>query len=257
MKIVLLAGGFGTRISEETGSIPKPMVTIGNKPILAHLMECYSAHGFNNFIVACGYKGEEVKKYFANFFLSNSDWSISLQTGEVQVVGSSTPDWQVRVVDTGLNTLTGGRLLRLKEHIGKERFMLTYGDGLANVDISKLLKFHVAHGKYATVTGVRPPARFGELILNGSKVTGFSEKPQSSVGRINGGFFVFEPEIFDYLAGDDTTLERDPLEKLASDGQLEAFSHDGFWQPMDTLRDRKYLEELHALGSVPWLASSE
>jgi len=231
---------------------PKPMVEIGGRPVLWHIMKSYAAHGFKDFLIACGYKGEMIKEYFGNFFLHESDYVIDLGDGSLEVMNTGKLDWKVGVVDTGQETMTGGRILRLKKWIGDETFMVTYGDGVGSVDISALARFHAQHGRLATVTAVRPPARFGELVLSGSEVTEFAEKPQTKEGWINGGFFVFEPGIFDYLDGDDTALERAPLQRLATEGQLLAFRHEGFWQPMDTLREKEQLERLWASGRAPW-----
>jgi glucose-1-phosphate cytidylyltransferase len=253
MKTVLLAGGKGTRLSEETLVRPKPMVEIGGKPILWHIMSMYAHHGHRDFVVACGYKGEQIKEYFLNFALHNNDYHVSLKDGARRMLKESPVDWQVTMVDTGLETLTGGRLLRLRTWLQEEgSFMLTYGDGLSDIDLGALVAFHRRHGKVATVTAVRPPARFGALHIEGERVTRFSEKPQSEEGWINGGFFVFEPAVFSYLADDRSTLEREPLERLAADGQLMAYRHEGFWQPMDTLRDKQHLEALWASGAAPW-----
>lgn len=253
IKVVLLAGGHGTRLSEETVLRPKPMVEIGGKPILWHIMHAYAAHGFKEFILALGYKGEVIKEYFLNFYLHQSDLSVDLKTGSVSSVKNSHEDWKVHLVDTGLNTLTGGRLLRLKEWLKNGTFMLTYGDGVSNVDIRKLFEFHRAHGKTATVTAVRPSARFGGMKFDGnSRVREFKEKPQTGEGWINGGFFVFEPGVFHYLQDDETVLEGSPLEKLARGGQLMAYKHEGFWQCMDTLRDKELLESAWKSGEAPW-----
>lgn len=254
MKTVILAGGFGTRLSEETLVRPKPMVEIGGRPIIWHIMHIYESHGFNHFVVACGYKGEVIKEYFRNYFFHESDFGISLKNGACKVINSDTPDMEVELVDTGLNTMTGGRLvsLRKKDVLGRETFMVTYGDGVADVDIRGLVDFHRGHGKLATVTAVRPPARFGGLVIEGDRVKEFTEKPQTGEGWINGGFFVFEPGVMDYISGDETSLEREPLERLARDGQLMAFLHPGFWQPMDTLREKQFLESLWASGKAPW-----
>ncbi|MBE0447658.1 MAG: glucose-1-phosphate cytidylyltransferase [Actinobacteria bacterium] len=252
MKVVILAGGLGTRIAEETSVRPKPMVEIGGKPMLWHIMNIYSSHGFNEFIVACGYKGEVIKEYFNNFFYHNSDFVISLRNGQSEVVNSYCPEWTVGLIDTGLHTMTGGRLFNLRELLGKETFMVTYGDGVSDVNISSLVAFHGSHGKLATVTAVRPPARFGGLVVSDGQVTEFSEKPQTGEGWINGGFFVFEPGVLDYISDEQTILEREPLERLAADGQLVAFKHEGFWQPMDTLREKQMLESLWASGNAPW-----
>ena len=252
MKVIILAGGRGTRLQEETVVRPKPMVEIGGRPILWHIMKSYAAHGFKDFLIACGYKGEMIKEYFGNFFLHESDYVIDLGDGSLEVMNAGKLDWKVGVVDTGQETMTGGRILRLKEWVGNETFMVTYGDGVGSVDISALARFHAQHGRLATVTAVRPPARFGELVLSGSKVMEFAEKPQTTEGWINGGFFVFEPGIFEYLEGDDTALERAPLRRLATEGELLAFRHEGFWQPMDTLREKEGLEQLWTSGRAPW-----
>ncbi|MEP6573671.1 MAG: glucose-1-phosphate cytidylyltransferase [Gemmatimonadota bacterium] len=252
MRVVILAGGRGTRLAEETGTRPKPMVEIGGKPIVWHLMSVYAAHGHKDFLLACGYKGELIKEYFHNYAIHNSDYIVDLKSGKLEMVNPSRLDWRIGVIDTGLDTMTGGRVLKLKELIGNETFMCTYGDGLGNVDITALLAFHRAHGKLATVTAVRPPARFGDLGLDGDNVRSFAEKPQTTQGWINGGFFVFEPALFDYIGGDDTSLEREPLERLAADGQLQAYRHPGFWQPMDTLREKELLESLWNSGQAPW-----
>jgi glucose-1-phosphate cytidylyltransferase len=252
MKVVLLAGGFGSRISEQSESRPKPMIEIGQYPILWHIMNIYASHGFNEFVVACGYKSEVLKDYFHNFFIRHADYVVSLRDGKEEIVRSEAPDWKIALVDTGLNTMTGGRLRRLRSWLGDEPFMVTYGDGVSNVDIKALVAYHRAQGKLATVTAVRPPARFGGLTIEGSLVREFSEKPQSGEGWINGGFFVFEPKVLDYLADDAMSLEREPMERLAAEGQLAAFQHEGFWQPMDTLRDRRVLEALWESGKAPW-----
>jgi glucose-1-phosphate cytidylyltransferase len=252
MKVVILAGGLGTRLAEETGVRPKPMVEVGGKPILWHILNIYSAHGFNDFIVACGYKGEIIKEYFHNFSVHSSDYLIDLRDGSRTILNPGPAGWRVAVIDTGVQTMTGGRLLRLRKWIGEESFMATYGDGVGDIDIRALAAFHRSHGKAATVTAVRPPARFGTLALEGDRVREFSEKPQTGEGWINGGFFVFEPAVFEYLTGDGTILEHEALERLAADGQLMAHRHAGFWHPMDTLRDRQLLESLWNSGSAPW-----
>lgn len=252
MKTVILAGGLGTRLAEETALKPKPMVDIGGRPILWHVMSIYSAHNFREFVIACGYRGEVIKEYFSDFFYHHSDFTVNLHTGERTVVGNNTPDWRVHLVDTGAETLTGGRLLRVRHLLGDGAFMVTYGDGLGDVDIGALASFHRAHGKLATVTAVHPPARFGGIELDGDRVALFSEKPQTKVGWINGGFFVFEPAVLDYIGGPDVSLERSPLERLAAAGELMAFRHEGFFQPMDTIRDKRMLEELWAGGTAPW-----
>lgn len=252
MQVVILAGGYGTRLAEETATRPKPMVEIGGKPIIWHLMHVYAACGFKDFLVACGYRGELIKEYFHNAYIHNNDFVADLGDGSIDTLNSGRVDWRIGVFDTGLETQTGGRLLRLRDHIGDNRFMVTYGDGLSNVDLRALVNFHELHGKIATVTAVRPPARFGSLVIEGEEVREFAEKPQAGEGWINGGFFVFEPEIFGYIEGPQTLLEREPLEGLAERGELMAFKHDGFWQPMDTLRDKRLLESLWASGEAPW-----
>jgi len=252
MKVVILAGGLGTRLAEETSLRPKPMVEIGGKPILWHIMNTYAAHGFNEFIVACGYKGEYIKEYFQNFFIHSNDYTIDLKDGTMKIMNTSEIDWKIAVVDTGLNTMTGGRILRLKDWLGKQPFMVTYGDGIGNVDIKALVAFHNSHGKLATVTAVRPPARFGGLSLNNELVKNFTEKPQTGEGWINGGFFVFAPDFLNCLQDDTTVLERYPLETLVEQKQLCAFRHSGFWQPMDTLREKQLLESLWQSGNAPW-----
>lgn len=252
MITVLLAGGFGSRLAEETSTRPKPMVEIGGKPILWHVMKIYEQHGYQNFLVAAGYKGEIIKEYFHNFFIHNNDYIVHLRDGSRELLNCGEIDWRVGVVDTGTNVMTGGRLLRLRPWLEGGRFMTTYGDGLSDIDISKLAAFHESHGKVATVTAVRPPSRFGALQIDGDVVVKFSEKPQTDEGWINGGFFVFEPEIFNYLENDATILERGPMERLAADGQLLAYRHEGFWQPMDTLREKKLLESMWSSGEAPW-----
>ncbi|MGQ0663088.1 MAG: glucose-1-phosphate cytidylyltransferase [Pseudomonadota bacterium] len=252
MKVVILAGGTGSRLAEETSARPKPMVEIGGKPMLWHIMNIYAAHGFKEFIVACGFKAEAIKEYFHDFFVRSSDFTIDLKSGKTTILSPNRVEWRVTVIDTGLDTLTGGRLLRLTSLLGSTRFMVTYGDGVADIDLRKLLAFHLGHGKLATVTAVRPPARFGGLDIEGDTVKRFAEKPQIGEGWINGGFFVFEPDVFAYLAGDDAMLEQQPLERLANDGQLMAYRHDGFWQPMDTLREKQLLEALWASGRAAW-----
>jgi glucose-1-phosphate cytidylyltransferase len=250
MHVIILAGGRGTRLAEETSSRPKPMVEIGGRPILWHLMRFFAGYGHKQFLVACGYKGEMIKEYFRNISVHESDFMVDLRDGSMRTITGSRLDWQVGLIDTGLDTMTGGRLLRLRSLVGNETCMATYGDGLSDVDLRALLAFHRAHGRLATVTAVRPPARFGGLRIAEDRVEEFSEKPQA--GWINGGYFVFEPGVFDYLRGDDTILEREPLERLARDGQLMAYRHDGFFQPMDTLRERDLLESLWQAGAAPW-----
>lgn len=230
------------------------MVEVGGRPLLWHIMSIYASHGFREFVVACGYKGEIIKQYFSDFFQHHSDWTVDLLSGQRTLVTQSAPDWRVHLRDTGADTLTGGRLLRLRSMLQDETFMVTYGDGVADVDISALVKFHKSHGKLATVTAVHPPARFGALHLDGDRVDAFAEKPQTDAGWINGGFFVFEPGVLDYLTGDDVSLERDALERIAADGQLMAFRHHGFFQPMDTLREKTLLEDLWRSGNPPWVS---
>jgi glucose-1-phosphate cytidylyltransferase len=253
VKAVILAGGLGTRLAEETNVRPKPMVEIGGRPMLWHIMSIYDRHGFTEFVVACGYKGELIKQYFADFFHHHSDWTVDLGSGERTVVGKNTPDWRVHLVDTGLDTMTAGRVFRLRDQLRDGTFMLTYGDGLSDIDIGKLVAFHRSHGKLATVTAVHPQARFGAIDLDGDAVVRFAEKPQVDVGWINGGFFVFEPGVLARIDGPETSLEREVLEGLTADGQLMAYRHDGFFQPMDTLREKRLLEELWQSGDPPWL----
>ena len=253
MKTVILAGGLGSRLAEETVVRPKPMVEIGGKPILWHIMNIYACYGIDEFIIALGYKGEVIKEYFLNFYALNNDVTLDLATGGTVVHDGRQPRWKVHLVDTGESTQTGGRMRRLARWLGEDKtFMMTYGDGVADLDIRALLRFHESHGKLATVTTVRPPARFGGIIFDGARVAQFMEKPQTGEGWINGGFFVLDRRAIDYVDGDDTLWERDPLERLAADGQLMAFRHEGFWQPMDTARERRLLEELWAGGAAPW-----
>ena len=253
MKTIILAGGMGTRLAEETSVRPKPMVEIGGKPILWHLMNIYGAQGFQEFILALGYKGEAIKDYFLNFHALNADLTVDLASGSHATKTAAAVPWKVHMVDTGLKTQTGGRVKRLAPWIGQDSiFFLTYGDGLGNVDLNALLAFHQSHGKLATVTAVRPPARFGGLALDGDRVTRFAEKPQAGEGWINGGFFVLDRRVLDYIDGDATLWELDPLERLAVEGQLMAFRHEGFWQPMDTLREKQMLEALWESGDAPW-----
>jgi len=252
MKVVILAGGFGTRLSEYTEAIPKPMVSIGGKPILWHTMNTYAAFGHKEFCLALGYKAELIKEYFLHYYNLNSDFTVDLKTGNTKTATNEQIDWSVSLHDTGLNTMTGGRLKRMQSTVGSEPFLLTYGDGVANVDINKLIHFHKEHKKMVTVTAVHPVARFGELSLDGDQVIDFKEKPQTSDGWINGGYFVIEPEFFDLIEGDSTILEKEPLERVASMGELMAYRHDGFWQCMDTKRDRDSLEEMVLSGNQPW-----
>lgn len=253
MKAVILAGGLGTRISEETYLKPKPMIEIGGKPILWHIMKIYSSHGINNFIICCGYKGYVIKEYFANYFLHMSDVTFDMALNKMDVHYRNAEPWRVTLIDTGDETMTGGRLKRTKEFVKDEdAFCFTYGDGVADIDISTLIKFHKQHGKQATVTAVQPPGRYGALNTEGEKVVSFIEKPKGDGGKINGGFFVLSPECLEYIDGDATPWESDPLVRLASNGELIAFEHKGFWQPMDTLRDKNQLEELWLSGNAPW-----
>ena len=253
MKTVILAGGLGTRLSEETVVKPKPMVEIGGFPILWHIMKLYSTYGFNDFVICLGYKGYMIKEYFVNYCMHMSDITVDLCRNDVEFHTNAADPWRVSLVNTGENTLTGGRVKRIRDYIGDETFLLTYGDGVADIDISELVKFHKNHRKVATVTAVQAPGRFGSLDLrDGSSVRAFMEKPKGDGTWINGGFFVMEPEIFDYLEGDKTSLEREPLEQLAENGQLMAYLHHGYWQPMDTLREKNQLEELWDSGRAPW-----
>ena len=253
MKAVILAGGLGTRISEETHLKPKPMIEIGGRPILWHIMKIYSAYGVNEFVICCGYKGYLVKEYFANYFLHMSDVTFDMAKNAMQVHERHAEPWRVTLVDTGEATATGGRLKRVASYVkDEEAICFTYGDGLANVDISRLLAFHRQHGKLATVTGVQPPGRYGSLDIGVNAVRGFTEKPKGDGGWINGGFFVISPKCLDYIGGDQVLWEAEPLCQLAADGQLMAFEHSGFWQPMDTLRDKIQLEESWARGTAPW-----
>jgi len=255
VKVVILAGGLGTRLSEETEIRPKPMVEIGGRPILWHIMKHYAHYGFNEFVLALGYKGEDVKRYFLDYYRLNGNVSIDLGTGKVEVSHEQPQEWTVHLVDTGLQTNTGGRVRRLRSFLGDEPFMLTYGDGVCDMNLRELLAFHQSNRCLATITAVRPPARFGGLLFNGDRVSSFTEKPQVGEGWINGGFFVFEPKMLDYVSDDQTSLEREPLEALAAGGQLMAYRHTGFWHPMDTMRDKHYLESLWASGKAPWKAS--
>jgi glucose-1-phosphate cytidylyltransferase len=252
MKVGILAGGLGTRLAEETESKPKPMVEIGGQPILLHIMKHYAHYGFNQFAIALGYKGEVIKKYMTDYCALNSNLTVDFKNGTVQQHSHDRPQWTVDLIDTGLQTNTGGRIKRLIPYMGNETFMLTWGDGVADIDLRDLLAFHRAHGKLATMTAVRPPARFGYLELEGDQIVEFSEKPQAKEGWINGAFFVLEPEVLDYIDNDDTLWEKEPLERLAKAGQLMAYRHTSFWQCMDTLREKRLLEDLWQSGKAPW-----
>ncbi len=252
MKVILLAGGFGTRLAEYTDVIPKPMVPVGGKPILWHIMQTYAHFGYKDFYVALGYKAELIKGYFLNYRALNADFTVDLASGNVKSHQVDSVDWKVTLVSTGVESMTGGRVKRMQSFIGNETCMLTYGDGLANINLDKLLTFHKSHGKMVTVSAVRPSARFGELEMDNQRVIAFQEKPQTGQGWVNGGYFVFEPEFFDLIDDDMTILEREPLEKAASMGELMAYRHEGYWQCMDTKRDRDHLEDLWTSGDVPW-----
>ncbi len=253
MKVVILAGGFGTRISEESSIIPKPMIEIGGKPILWHIIKIYSHFGFKDFIICLGYKGYVIKEYFTNYYLHSSDLTVELSSGKLEIHKCESEDVKITMVDTGLNTLTGGRIKKVSDYIGNNTFMLTYGDGVADININDLLRFHESNSKFATITAVRPPGRFGGLRLEEDCVVSkFKEKPRGDGGWINGGFFVLEPEVLDYIEGDNTLWENEPLMNLAKEGQLLAYKHEGFWKPMDTLRDKRDLEELWNSGKAPW-----
>ena len=253
MKVIILAGGFGTRLSEYTEVIPKPMVTVGGRPILWHIMNGYAHYGYKKFLLALGYKSEIIKDYFLSYQLMSSDFSVNMGTGKVEFLNSVTTDWTITLVDTGLDTQTGGRIKRLKSYIGNEPFLLTYGDGLGDIDIKKLVSFHKEHKKLVTITAVHPGARFGQLHLQGSEVLTFKEKPQTTEGWVNGGFMVIEPEFIDFIDDDATYLEREPLEKAAAMGELVAYQHRGFWHCMDTKRDKESLEEYWRSGNPPWV----
>jgi glucose-1-phosphate cytidylyltransferase len=252
MKVVILAGGMGTRISEETQLRPKPMIEIGGRPILWHIMKIYSAHGLNDFVVCLGYKGYLIKEYFANYCLHNSDVTFDLGRNEMHTHLRDSEDWRVTLVDTGDDSMTGGRLKRVARYLTDDPFCMTYGDGVGDIDVRALLDFHRSHGKQATVTATQPPGRFGALRLDGTDVLGFQEKPLGDGGWINGGFFVLSPEVLGNIEGDNTTWENEPLQGLAARGQLAAWKHGGFWHPMDTLRDKQYLENLWSSGQAPW-----
>lgn len=253
MKVVILAGGLGTRISEETTIKPKPMIEIGGKPVLWHIMKIYSYHGINEFIICCGYKGYVIKEYFANYFLHQSDLTFDLSSNEIKIHQERSEPWKVTLIDTGEKTMTGGRIKRIKEYLNKNQdFCLTYGDGLANINLTKLIRFHKNHGKAATLSAIYPPGRFGALDIIDNQVTSFFEKPRGDGALINGGFFVLNSKIFDYIEGDHTVWEQEPLNNLASDGELMSFVHEGFWHPMDTLRDKNHLEKLWVSNNAPW-----
>jgi glucose-1-phosphate cytidylyltransferase len=252
MKVVILAGGLGTRISEESHLRPKPMIEIGGRPIIWHIMKIYSAHGINEFVVCLGYKGYIIKEYFANYFLHMSDITLDMANNKMEVHQKGAEPWRVTLVDTGENTQTGGRLKRVRSYVGDEDFCFTYGDGVADVNVRELVEFHREQKVKATLTAVQPPGRFGALVLDGTRITSFQEKPKGDGGWINGGFFVLSPGVFDYIKGDDTVWEREPLEGLARDRALASYPHTGFWQPMDTLRDKNHLEDLWATGNAPW-----
>jgi glucose-1-phosphate cytidylyltransferase len=253
LKAVILAGGLGTRISEETHLKPKPMIEIGGRPILWHIMKIYSAHGVNEFVICCGYKGYFIKEYFSNYFLHMSDVTFDMANNQMQVHQQKAEPWKVTLLDTGDNTLTGGRLKRVADHVkDEEAFCFTYGDGLADINIKSSIDFHLNHGKLATITAVQPPGRYGALERDGDTITGFIEKPRGDGGLINGGFFVLSPKCIDFIEGDQTSWEEQPLTQLASIGEMMAFEHQGFWQPMDTLRDKNHLEEMWSSGSADW-----
>lgn len=255
MKVVLLAGGFGTRLSELTNNIPKPMVRVGDVPIIMHIMEIYSKHGFNEFVIAAGYKADYIKSFFSNLHLVQSDYTLDVSTGQITLHKAPRLNFKITIIDTGLHTMTGGRLKRLKDVIGNERFMMTYGDGVSNVDISALIETHKAEKRLVTMTAVRPPARFGELAIDVNRVVSFEEKPQLHDGWINGGFFVMEPEVFDYLSGDHEMFEREPMQQLAINGELSAYKHEGFWQCMDSKKDFDKLNDMWDSGAAPWSTS--
>lgn len=254
MKVVILAGGFGTRISEESAIKPKPMIDIGHKPILWHIMKIYAAHGLTDFIICCGHRGDMIKDYFANYFVHKSDVTFDLQKNKVEFHQNNAEPWRVTLVDTGDKSMTGGRIKRIRTYVDNETFCLTYGDGVSNVNMRELIEFHQKQKTVATLTAVQPPGRFGAFTLerDHNAVATFREKPDGDGAWVNGGFFVFEPRVMDYIAGDDTVLEKEPMERLAQEGQLSAYRHSGFWQPMDTLRDRMYLENLWAMDKAPW-----
>lgn len=253
MKAVILAGGLGTRLSEETSTRPKPMVEVGGKPILWHIMKIYASHGINDFVICCGYKGYVIKEYFANYFLHMSDVTFNMRDNSMEVHNKRAEPWSVTLVDTGDHSMTGGRLRRVRDYVkDEESFCFTYGDGVGDIDIAETIRFHKAHGKAATLTATYPPGRFGALDIRQGQVMSFKEKPKGDGAMINGGFFVLTPKVLDYLTDDSTIWEQEPLNNLASDGQLMAYEHHGFWQPMDTLRDKNHLEELWDSGNAPW-----
>ena len=252
MKVVILAGGFGTRLAEETHSIPKPMVEIGGKPILWHIMKIYSTYGFNDFVICLGYKGYVIKEYFANYFLHNSDVTIDIKNNSMEIHNNYSEPWKVTLVDTGLDTMTGGRIKKVAKYLDDETFMLTYGDGVGDMNIKELVEFHKNHGKLATVTATQPEGRFGALKLENNKVANFAEKMDNRNSWINGGFFVLEPEVINYIKDDNTIWEREPLEKLSKEGELMAYFHNGFWKPMDKLKDKMDLEKMWSSGNAPW-----
>ena len=255
MKVLILAGGLGSRLSEETTLKPKPMVEIGGRPILWHIMKTYSHYGFNEFIILCGYKGYLIKEYFANYYRHHSDLTVDMATNSISYHRNNAEPWKVTLIDTGVDTMTGGRIKRVQEYVGNEPFMLTYGDGVGDIDINKLLTYHKEHGKLITMTSVQPEGRFGSLLIDeNNTILSFKEKPKGDGNWINAGFFVCNPEVFDYIKGGDSTIfEREPLEKLAGEKQLVTFKHEGFWKPMDTLRDKTQLEEMIESGSAPWI----
>lgn len=252
MKAVILAGGMGTRISEESAARPKPMIEVGGRPILWHILKIYSSHGINDFVICLGYKGYIIKEYFANYFLHMSNVTFDMANNRMDVHQNNSEPWKITLVDTGEHTMTGGRLKRVQSYLGEEDFCFTYGDGLGDINITELIKFHQTRAKLATLTATQPPGRFGALKLNGHQVAGFQEKPQGDGGWINGGFFVLSPKVIDRIDGDDSVWEREPMETLARDGEMNAYLHPGFWQPMDTLRDKLLLEQLWASGQAPW-----
>ena len=254
MKVLILAGGLGSRLSEETTLKPKPMVEIGGKPVLWHIMKIYSSYGFNEFVILCGYKGYMIKSYFANYYRHNADMTVDMTNNAIEYHKNHAEPWKVTLIDTGIDTMTGGRIKRVQEYVGNEPFMLTYGDGVGDVDINKLLEFHKEHGKFITMTSVLPEGRFGALDIDqNQKVNSFQEKPKGDGSWINGGFFVCQPEVFDYITEDKTIFEREPLENLAKDNQLYTYKHTGFWKPMDTQRDKTQLEELIEKKTAPWI----